>query len=74
MDFRETFKMSNETYDKLKYIVMIILPALTVLVGAVGVNLSIPNTDIAVTLMAAVTTFLGSVLGVSSYNYNNEVK
>ena len=74
MDFRETFKMSNETYDKLKYIVMIILPALTVLVGAVGVNLSIPHTDIAVTLMAAVTTFLGSVLGVSSYNYNNDIK
>lgn len=73
MDFKETFKMSNETYDKLKYIVMIIMPALTVLVGAVGVNLSIPNTDITVTLMAAVTTFLGSVLGVSSYNYNNEL-
>ena len=60
---------SNRTDDVLKWLVLVFLPALTTLVGVVGATLGWPNTDTALTIMVAVTTFLGSLLGISNIQY-----
>lgn len=65
-------KLKNETYDILKWIAQIFLPALTIFVGAVGVAVGFKQTDLMVIIMTAFDTFLGTILGVSTKNYNSE--
>lgn len=60
---------SNRTYDILKWIVLVFLPALTTLVGVLGASLGWANTEVILTIMVAVTTFLGTLLGVSNIQY-----
>ena len=62
--------MSNKVYDVLKYIAQIFLPALTVLVGVILKCFNIECTDVVITIMTAFDAFLGSVLMISSNNYN----
>ena len=65
-------KMSNATYDILKYIALIILPALVALVASLGEIWGIPySVQIAATI-AAIDTFLGACLQVSSANYTDK--
>lgn len=64
--------MSNKTYDILKWIAQIFLPALTVFVGVVLKCFEVPNTDIVITIMTAFDAFLGAILGISSANYNKK--
>lgn len=61
--------MSDKTYNFLKYIALVFLPALTTLVGVVLQCFNLECTDIVITIMVAVDTFLGSVLKISSDNY-----
>lgn len=72
MNFIEIFEMDNKTYDRLKYIVQIIFPALATFVGVLGSSLNWPHTTLVVTIMTAVTAMLGTSLGISSHNYNKE--
>ena len=62
-------KMSDETYEFLKKIVQIIFPAFITLVATVGQALGWGGTDLAVIILGAVTTFLGSILKVSNANH-----
>lgn len=65
-------KMSNNTYDILKYIALICLPALVALVASLGEIWGIPySVQIAATI-AAIDTFLGACLQVSSANYTDK--
>lgn len=52
-------QLQSKTYDKLKWIVSVVLPAMGVLVGTLGKSYGWESTDIAVTTITAVTTFLG---------------
>lgn len=61
--------MDNKTYDILKYIAQIFLPALTVFVGVVLKCFNVECTDIVITIMTAFDAFLGAILGISSTNY-----
>lgn len=65
--------MSNKTYDVLKWIAQIFLPALTVFVGVVMNCFHIECTDIVLTIMTAFDAFLGAILGVSTSAYNKAV-
>lgn len=65
-------KLKNETYDCLKWIISIVLPALTVLVQTIGQAVGWGGTDLTVTVLTAVTTFLGAVFMVSSNTYQKE--
>ncbi|WP_373710714.1 phage holin [Jeotgalibaca porci] len=67
-------RLDNNTYDVLKWIVQIVMPALIALIGVVGATLAWEHTEIAMTLIGAVTTFLGVILGVSNSNYKKDVK
>lgn len=62
--------MSNKTYDVLKWIAQVFLPALTTLYGVIGATLNIGYVQETLTIMVAVDTFLGTLLGVSSSSYN----
>lgn len=64
--------MKNKTYDILKYIAQIFLPALTVFVGVVLQCFEVNYTDIVITIMTAFDAFLGSILMISSNNYKKE--
>ena len=66
--------MSNKIYDILKWITLVFLPAFTTLTGVILNCFNVSCTDIVLTIMTAVTTFMGAVLGISNINYNNKSK
>lgn len=63
-------KFSNKTYDTLKWIILTVAPALMTLVSALGVLYGWQNTELTVAVIGAITTFLGTITGVSSVKYN----
>lgn len=63
---------SNKTYNIVKWVVLTVLPALSVLVGVLGKAYNWGDTDLAVITLNAVTVFLGAVTGVSALNYNKK--
>ena len=67
-------KLSNKPYDILKWVVIIVLPALATLYAALAGVWAWPYPDEVVTTITAVDTFLGAVLCISTVNYNKEVK
>ena len=64
--------MSNKTYDVLKYIAQVFLPALTVFVGVVLKCFNYVNTDIVITIMTAFDAFLRLVIMISNANYKKK--
>lgn len=64
--------MSNKIYDILKWAAMVLLPALGTLYFAVSSIWGIPFGEQIVGTITAVDTFLGVILGISSYNYNKK--
>ena len=62
--------MNNKTYDILKYIAQIVLPALGTLYFALAGIWGFPYGEQIVGTITAVDTFLGVILGISSINYN----
>lgn len=65
-------KLSNNLYKALKWNVLIFLPALTSFLGVIGSELGWEFTQSLLTIMTAFTTFLGSLIGISSVYYHNE--
>lgn len=66
-------KLSNQWYDALKFVSTIFLPALATLVGTIGIALGFQvQTGIIVTIITALGTFVGSLIGLSSVNYGGE--
>lgn len=62
-------KISDRTYDILKYIAQIILPAAGTLYFALAGIWGFPYGEQIVGTITAVDTFLGVCLGISSANY-----
>lgn len=62
--------MSNRTYDILKDIAQIVLPALGTLYFAVAGIWGLPYGEQIVGTIAAVDAFLGAVLKISTHIYN----
>lgn len=63
--------MSNKTYDVLKWIAQILLPALGTLYFAIASIWGLPYAEQIVGTITAVDAFLGVVLDVSSKKYYN---
>lgn len=63
-------KMTNKIYDVLKYIALIVLPAIGTLYFAVAGIWGLPYGEQIVGTITAVDTFLGALLGLSTYKYN----
>lgn len=66
-------KLSNETYDVLKWIAMYLLPALGTLYFALAGIWGLPYGEQVVGTITALDTFLGVLLGISSSNYYKNV-
>lgn len=63
-------KMSNKTYDTLKWIAMYFLPALGTLYFALAGIWGLPYGEQIVGSITAFDTFLGVLLGISTSKYN----
>ena len=62
-------KISNKVYDKLKWIAQYLLPAAATLYFALAGIWGFPYGEQIVGTIAALDTFLGVILGLSSANY-----
>lgn len=62
--------MSNKTYDALKFVAQIVLPALGTLYFALASIWGLPYGEQIVGTLTAVDAFLGAILGVSTAQYN----
>ena len=63
--------MSNKTYDVLKWIATVVLPALATLTLTIGQIWGLADWTVPIgATIAAVATFLGAILGISSIAYN----
>lgn len=67
-------KLTNKTYDILKYIAQIVLPALGTLYFALASIWGLPYGEEILGTITAIDTFLGALLMISSSNYNKENK
>lgn len=61
--------MSNKIYNVLKWLALIALPALSTLVFALSNIWNFDATPV-IGSIAAIETFIGSLIGVSTYQYN----
>ena len=66
--------ISNKVYDILKWVVVIVLPAIATLYAALGGIWGLPYITEITGTITAVDTFLGAVLMISSSNYNSRNK
>lgn len=64
--------LSNETYDRLKWITTILLPALGTFIAAICALFGLPYGDKIVGIITAVITFLGAILKTSSDSYSGD--
>lgn len=65
-------KLGNKTYDVLKWIAQILLPALATLYFALSKVWALPYGTEAVGTITAIDAFLGALLGISSAQYNKD--
>ena len=62
--------LKNKTYDLLKWIAQIVLPAIATLYFALASIWGLPYGEQIVGTITAIDAFLGAILGISTANYN----
>ncbi len=72
LTIKEEKTMSNKVYDVLKWIAMVVLPAIGTMYFALASIWGFPYAEEIVGTITAVDTFLGVLLGISSAQYNKE--
>lgn len=66
-------KLTNKTYDVMKWIAQILLPALGALYFGLAGIWNLPYAEEVVGTITVVDAFLGALLGISTANYNKEL-
>lgn len=66
--------MNNKTYDILKYVAQIVLPALGALYFALSQIWGLPYGEQIVGTITALDCFLGAILGISTAVYNKKLE
>ena len=64
--------MSNKVYDILKYVAMIVLPALGTLYLTIAGIWGLPYGEAVAGTITAIDTFLGAILMISSNQYHKD--
>lgn len=64
-------QLDKKTYDTLKWVALILLPAIGALYFSLGNIWGFPNVEEVVGTITVIDVFLGTVLGISSRNYWN---
>lgn len=62
-------KLNNKVYDAMKWIVMIVLPAISALYVGLGSIWGWPYLEQVAGSISCVTVFLGALLGISTVQY-----
>lgn len=62
-------KLTNKTYDILKWIAQIVIPAVATLYFALASIWGLPYGEQIVGTLTAVDAFIGALLGISTANY-----
>ena len=62
-------KLNSQSYDIVKWIVQVVMPALIVAIGTIGGAIQWEHTELTMTVLGAITTFMGASLGLSSAQY-----
>lgn len=70
----DSMKISNKVYDILKWVSVICIPALVTFLGVVlGVlDVDAKTVNIIVTIIGAIGTLIGSLIGISTSAYNKQ--
>ena len=63
-------KLNNKTYDVLKWLVIIAMPAIATFIAAVGAYFKWAPAEAVVFVINASTTLVGTLIGISTANYN----
>ena len=66
------FKMSNKTYDILKYFAQVVIPAISALYFGLATIWGLPYGEEIVGTLAVIDTFLGALLGISTAQYKKQ--
>lgn len=66
--------MNNKLYDVLKYIALIVLPAVATLYFALSSIWGLPYGEQIVGTITAIDCFLGALLGISTSVYNKQIE
>ena len=64
--------MENKVYDVLKFLALVVLPALATFYAAIAAAGGLPYTEQVVGTITAVDTLLGTLLKISSDNYKKQ--
>ncbi|MCQ9211806.1 MULTISPECIES: phage holin [unclassified Streptococcus] len=64
-------KLTNKQYDVAKQVVTVVIPALITLISGLGVALNY-DTAVITTIIGLFAAFAGTVLGISSKNYQQD--
>lgn len=67
-------QIPDRMYDILKWVALIVLPAIATLYGVLASIWGLPYGDQIVATITAIDTFMGALLGVSTYKYNKTNK
>lgn len=62
--------LNDKVYDIIKYIAQYVLPAVGTLYFALASIWGLPYGEEVVGTITAIDTFLGAILGISTYSYN----
>lgn len=65
--------LNNKTYDILKWVTMIVLPAISALYFGLSQIWGFPYGEEVTGTIALIVTFCGALLGVSTANYNKSI-
>ena len=66
--------MSNKVYDIMKWVIAIVMPAAAVLYGNLGPAWGWFNPELIVKTITGVQLFLGTIFGISCYQYKQDQK
>lgn len=67
-------KISNSVYDIMKWVVMVVIPALTTAYVGLSAIWGFPYAEEVAKTSAVVCALLGALLGISTAQYNKEQK
>lgn len=73
-EFKRIFKMSDERYDRLKWIAQIGIPVIAGLYFGISKYVPLPAAENVVGILMEIDLALGVVLGISSASYHKEIE
>lgn len=67
-------KLPNRIYDILKWLVLVCIPAATVLYTVLDKTFGWGYAETVMTISSAVCTFIGALIGVSTAEHNKDIR